>query len=97
MGPEAAVEMEAKLIKVALQMLFAQAMVGSLEISLQIGDQGVYPAQSAAVLVEGLVMMGIPLTQRGAKRPEGIAVDLAAIVKSCMWVFCGAVPAVTEA
>ena len=49
-GPEATVEAEAELIKVALQMLFAQAMVGSLEKSLQIGDQGVYPAQSAATL-----------------------------------------------
>ena len=53
-------------------------MVGSLEKSLQIGDQGVYPAQSTAALAKDLVMMGIPLTQRGAKSPEGVAVDFAA-------------------
>lgn len=54
-------------------------MVGSQEERLQIGDQGVYPAQSAAVLIKDLIMVvDIPLTQRGAERPEGIAVDLAA-------------------
>ena len=37
-----------------------------------------YPAQSAATLGKDLIMVGIPLTQRGAKRPEGIAVDFAA-------------------
>ena len=37
-----------------------------------------YPAQSAAVLIKDLIMVDIPLTQRGAERPEGIAVDLAA-------------------
>lgn len=71
-GPEAAVESEAKLIKVALQMLFAQVMISSQKEGLQIGEQNVYPAQSAAVLVKDLVMVGIPLTQRGAKRPEGV-------------------------
>lgn len=53
-------------------------MVGSQEERLQIGYQGVYPAQSAAVLIKDLIMVDIPLTQRGAERPECIAVDLAA-------------------
>lgn len=69
------VESEAKLI---LQMLFAQGMISSQKEGLQIGDQDVYPAQSAAVLAKDLVMVGIPLTQRGAKRPEGVAIDFAA-------------------
>lgn len=76
--PEAAVEAEAELVKVALQMLIAQAVVGSQEKRLQIGDQRVYPAQSAAVLIKDLIMMDMPLTQRGAESPKGIAVDLAA-------------------
>lgn len=37
-----------------------------------------YPAQSATVLIRDLIMVDIPLTRRGAKRPECIAVDLAA-------------------
>lgn len=77
-GPEAAVEAEVKLVKVTLQMLIAQAMVGSHEEGLQIEDQGVYPAQSATVLIKDLIMVDIPLTQRGAERPKGIAVDIAA-------------------
>lgn len=60
--PEAVVESEAKLIEVALQMLFAQAMIGSQKEELQIGNQSVRPAQSATAFVKDLVMMGIPLT-----------------------------------
>lgn len=37
-----------------------------------------YPAQSAAALFKDLVMVGVPLTQRGTKSPEGVAVDFAA-------------------
>ena len=61
-------------------MLIAQAMAGSQEEELQIGNQGVDPAQSAAVLIKDLIMVDIPLTltQRGTERLEGIAVDLAA-------------------
>ena len=59
-------------------MLFAQTMVGSQEERLHIGDQSVHPAQSAAVLIEDPEMVVIPLAQRSPKRPEGIAVDLAA-------------------
>lgn len=75
--PEAAVEAEAKLIEVALQMFFAYAMISSQEEGLQIGDQGVYPAQGSAVLIKDLVVVDISLTQRGAKGPEGITVNLA--------------------
>lgn len=57
-------------------MLIAQAMVSSWEEGLQIGDQCVYPAQSAAVLIKDLIMMDIFLTQRGAEKTEGIAVNL---------------------
>ena len=53
-------------------------MVGSQEERLHIGDQGVHPAQSAAVLIEDPEMVVIPLAQRGPKGPEGITVDLAA-------------------
>ena len=42
--------MGAKLIEVALQMLIAQAAVGSQEEGFQIGDQGVYPAGNSLAL-----------------------------------------------
>lgn len=73
--PEAAVEAEAKFIEAALQTLIAQTMVGSQKEGLQIGNQGVCPAQNAAVLIKDLVMVDISLAQRCAKSPEGIAVD----------------------
>ena len=75
--PKAAVEAKGKFIEVTLKMLFAQTMVGSQEEGLHIGDQGVYPAQSAAVLIKDPEMVVIPLAQRGPKGPEGIAVDFA--------------------
>ena len=53
-------------------------MEGSQEERLHIGDQGVYPAQSAAVLIEDPETVVIPFAQRGPKGPEGIAVDFAA-------------------
>ena len=76
--PEAAVEAEGKFIEVALKMLFAQTMEGSQEEGLHIGNQGVHPTQSAAVLIKDLEMVVIPLAQHAPKRPKGIAVDLAA-------------------
>ena len=75
--PEATVEAKGKFIEVALKMLFAQTMEGSQEEGLHIGDQSVYPVQSAAVLIEDPEMMIVPLAQCGPKGPEGIAVDLA--------------------
>lgn len=54
--------MGAKLIEVALQMLIAQAAVGSQEEGFQIGDQGVYPVQSVTVLIKDPVMVDISLT-----------------------------------
>ena len=74
--PEAAVETEGKFIEVALQMLFAYAMVGSQKKGLRIGDQGVYPAQSAAVFIKNLIVMDVCPLECSPKRPEGVAVDL---------------------
>ena len=57
-GPKAAVETKAKLIKIALSFQ---------EEGLHIGDQGVYPGKSTADLVKDLVKIGISLTRRGTK------------------------------
>lgn len=71
-------------------MLFAQAMAGSQEKGLHIGNQGVHPAQGTAVFIKDLVMVGISLTQRGTKGSEGIIVDLAARANSTLGsgIFC---------
>ena len=75
--PESAVEAEGKFIKVALQMLFAQAVVCSQKKGLHIGNQNMYPAQSAAVFVKDLIVMGVGSFECSVKRPESVAVDLA--------------------
>lgn len=62
--PEAAVEAEAELVKVTLQTLIARAMGGSQEKRLQIGDQGVYPAQSTAVLIKDLIIVDIGSSEK---------------------------------
>lgn len=77
LGPEATVETEGKFIEIALQMLFAQAMVSSQKKGLYIGDQGVYPAQSAAAFIKDLIAMDAGPLECSAKRPEGVAADLA--------------------
>ena len=58
-------------------MLFAYAVVCSQKKGLHIGDQNVYPAQSTAVFIKDLIVMSIGFFERGMKRPESIAVDLA--------------------
>ena len=77
LGPKATVEAEGKFIKVALQMLFAQAVICSQKERLHIGNQNVYPAQSAAVFVKDLIVMGVGSFECSVKRPEGVAVDFA--------------------
>ena len=68
---------EHRIINVVLQMLFAKAMIGSQQEGFHIKNQGVYPAQGAAVLIKDLIAMGVGSLECSAKRPKDIAVDLA--------------------
>lgn len=58
-GPEAAIETESELIKIALQILFTQAMVGPKEESFYVGNYSVYPVQSVTVLVKNLELVRV--------------------------------------
>ena len=43
LGPEAAIEAEIKIVKIALQVLFANAVVSPQKEGFHIGDQGMNP------------------------------------------------------
>ena len=76
--PETTIETENKFVKIALQMLFPQAMVGPKEECLYIGDQSMDPVQSTIAFTRNLEQMHVFLTESGPKSIKRIAVDLTA-------------------
>ncbi len=57
-------------------MVFAQTMVDSQKKGFHNGNQGMYPAQSAAAFIKDLKVMNVCSPERSPKRLESIAMDL---------------------